>query len=278
MLIARSKQEISNFISTSKSQGKVAFVPTMGALHKGHLSLVELAKKHADIVVASIFVNPTQFGPNEDFTKYPRDEERDIKMLKSAGCNAAFLPNVEEIYPSETSITIQVKEKADILCGKFRPGHFDGVALVVSKLFNIIKPDVAVFGEKDFQQLYIIKNVTRDLNFSVDIVGAPIMREADGLAMSSRNLYLTDRERKIAAHLNLGLKQAAQNIFLGESVEKTLNDTKKYLLDSGFDKIDYIEARSEASLEPMEKKLNQAARIFAAAYVGKTRLIDNWNI
>lgn len=276
MFIARTKQEIINFILQLKSQGKtpvVAFVPTMGALHRGHLSLIDIAKKNADIVISSIFVNPTQFGPNEDFNKYPRQEADDCKMLETAGCDAVFIPSVSEIYGNEATTENKHVNKDDILCGRFRPGHFAGVVQVVGKLFDIIKPDIAIFGEKDFQQLYILRE-----NFpNVKIIGAPIIRETDGLAMSSRNKYLNEAQRRIAGQLNVVLKNALEEIKHNADIEKTLEKAKKHILDGGFSKIDYIELREENSLEPTIKTGNKT-RIFAAAWIENTRLIDNMKI
>ncbi len=274
MFIAKTKQEIINFISHAKSQAKiplVAFAPTMGALHRGHLSLIELGKQHAGFVISSIFVNPTQFGPNEDFSKYPRTEEQDIKLLETVNCNGVFLPSADEIYGNDTTSPDIKINKSDILCGKFRPGHFAGVVQVVGKLFDIVKPDIAIFGEKDFQQLFILKE-----NFpNIKIIGAPIIREPDGLAMSSRNKYLTPEQRLIAGKLNVILKNALAEIKNGNAnIEKTLEKAQKDLLDSGFSKIDYIEAREEDTLEQTTKATDKT-RVFAAAWIDKTRLIDN---
>lgn len=242
----------------------------MGALHTGHLSLVKLGKEKADAVIASIFVNPTQFGEGEDFGRYPRQEADDIKMLERTNCDAVFMPSVEEVYGSEAKVEPKKIRNTDILCGAFRPGHFEGVVQVVGKLFDIVKPDIAIFGEKDFQQLWILKD-----NFkNIDIIGAPIIREYDGLAMSSRNKYLTDGELKTAAKLHFALKEAGKRIKNNGDIESSLNDAKSYLIDSGFDKIDYIEAREEDSLETTVQP-GDKTRIFAAAWLKRTRLIDN---
>ena len=193
---------------------RVAFVPTMGNLHAGHISLIELARRHGERFVASIFVNPLQFGPNEDFNHYPRTPDRDARMLEEAGCDLMFQPDVGEMYPSSPQIAtrVEVPGLSDILCGEFRPGHFAGVATVVAKLFSIVQPDVAVFGEKDFQQLTVIRRMAADLCLPVEIVGAPTMREADGLAMSSRNQYLTDEERRIAPRIHAQLQRFGQRL------------------------------------------------------------------
>ena len=274
MFIARTKQEIINFISEARQgkTAKIAFVPTMGALHAGHLSLIKLAKQQADVVIASIFVNPTQFGPNEDFNVYPRPLEDDCKALAEAKCNVAFIPDIKEIYDNGLDDGKREVRNADILCGKFRPGHFSGVVQIVGKLFDIVKPDVAIFGEKDFQQLWILKDNFKNIN----IVGAPIVREADGLAMSSRNKYLSAEERVIAGKLNVVLKNAAVEIKQGTDIQKTLEKAKNDILNSGFTKIDYIEAREEDNLE-LTKKASDKTRIFGAVWLGKTRLIDNIN-
>ncbi len=275
MLISRTKQELRDFISGAKSQGKkVALVPTMGALHEGHISLLHEAKKHADILITTIFVNPTQFGPNEDFGRYPRQEEDDIALLKSNGCDAVFLPSVHEIYGDNFSTAIHVTRNADILCGAFRPGHFDGVALVVSKLLNIAGADVAVFGEKDYQQLYIIRQMAKDLNIPTEIIGAPTLRESTGLALSSRNKYLTPIEKEIASTLNVKMRDVLAAVKAGADIQSTLDDAKNQLVAGGFTKVDYIEIREGDNLEVTENLTNKS-RIFAAAWIGKTRLIDN---
>jgi pantoate--beta-alanine ligase len=275
MHIFRTKQEISNFIEAARQEnkGKIAFAPTMGALHEGHLSLIKLAKQHADIAICSIFVNPTQFGPNEDFNKYPRDEKSDCKMLELAGCDAVFIPSVEEMYGKTINYQQLTINKSDILCGAFRPGHFAGVVQVVGKLFEIVKPDVAIFGEKDFQQLWILRDNFKNIN----IIGAPIVREPDGLALSSRNQYLTESERKHAAKLHFALKEALKRIKNNGSIESSLNDAKSYLIDSGFNKVDYIEAREEDTLE-ITKAVSDKTRLFAAAWLKNTRLIDNLSV
>ncbi len=274
MFIARTRQDITSFIATCR-QGKsarVAFVPTMGALHEGHLSLIRLAKQKADIVVASVFVNPTQFGPNEDYGRYPRDEEGDAKLLAGAGCDAVFMPSVDEIYGRDVKADISKVRNDDILCGAFRPGHFAGVVTVVGRLFDIIKPDVAVFGEKDFQQLWILRDNFKD----IEIVGAPILRESDGLAMSSRNRYLSEAERAVAAKLNVTLRDVIGWLATGIDTKTALESAKNAILNNGFDKLDYIELREDDSLETT-KKVSGKTRVFAAVWLGKTRLIDNYS-
>jgi pantoate--beta-alanine ligase len=271
------KQQVTNYISEVR-QGKsvkIAFVPTMGALHEGHLSLIKLAKQQADIVICSIFVNPTQFGPNEDFTKYPRVLEQDIKLLDEVFCDALFAPSSEEIYGNNIEKFERKIQHSDILCGAFRQGHFEGVVQIVGKLFDIVKPDVAIFGEKDFQQLFILKENFKNIN----IIGAPIIREDDGLAMSSRNKYLSESERKIAGRLNVVLKDVVgeiKSVKNGAEIAEILEQAKKNVISSGFTKIDYIEAREQNNLE-LTKVYSDNTRIFAAVWLGKTRLIDNFS-
>ncbi len=239
--------------------GRVAFVPTMGALHAGHISLVHAAKKHADHVVVSIFVNPTQFSPNEDLSRYPRTLEADIAMLKEAGVALVYTPDAVDMYPDGFATSITVGDHEHILCGKFRPGHFTGVATVVAKLFLRVSPDVALFGEKDFQQLMVIKQLVRDLDIPTEVIGVPTLREPDGLAMSSRNRYLNPEERKIAATLHATLMQ------LRSVVAKDIPTRgKEMLLAAGFTKVDYVELAF--------------GRLLAAAWLGTTRLIDNIDV
>lgn len=260
-------------VEISKQRKRVGFVPTMGALHDGHISLINIAKQYSDVVVASIFVNPKQFGPNEDLAKYPRSLERDLEKLRQAGVGVAYVPTVEDMYPEGFSTTISAGKMGDILCGKFRPGHFDGVATVVIKLLLRVLPHVAVFGEKDYQQLAIIRRVVRDLDMPIEIVSGPTLREANGLAMSSRNLYLLPAEREIASQLCATLQLAAKRLFQGESVSNVLEESKNYLVLKGF-KPDYLELRHADSLEAMVN-FNAPARLLVAAWLGGTRLIDN---
>jgi pantoate--beta-alanine ligase len=275
MEIVRTKSMLREAIRRQRALGKaIGLVPTMGALHDGHVSLVTLAKQHAQAVVASIFVNPTQFGPNEDFSRYPRSEADDVARLEAAGAEIAYIPGVEEIYPPGFNTRIEVPGISDELCGAFRPGHFSGVATVVTKLFQQVTPDVAVFGEKDYQQLHIIRQTVRDLDMTVRIIGAPILREPDGLAMSSRNRYLSGLERPIAAALYRLLNDAVGKMRAGDAVDKVLAATLQALLDAGFSKVDYVELRDSATLRPVNM-IAQPARLLAAAHLGKTRLIDN---
>ena len=255
---------------------RVALVPTMGALHDGHLSLIALAKTKADRVVASVFVNPTQFGPNEDFDAYPRGEARDAELLESAGCDLLFAPTVGEMYPPGFATTVNVAGVSEPLDGAARPGHFAGVATVVSKLLLQCGPDVAVFGEKDFQQLQVIRRVVRDLDIPVEIVGAPTSRLEDGLARSSRNAYLSEAEREVAGRMNVALADAVRRLRAGESVERVEATGLAALERAGFQRIDYFEVRNADDLShPGPGPLTVPGRVLAAAMIGKTRLIDN---
>jgi pantoate--beta-alanine ligase len=253
---------------------RLALVPTMGALHAGHLSLVEHAKTLADTVAMTIFVNPKQFGPNEDFAKYPRALENDINLAEKAGVEIIYAPDVDDLYPEGYSTSVSAGPLSTQLCGKFRPGHFDGVATVVSKLLLRAMPHVAVFGEKDYQQLCIIRRVVDDLDIAVDIVGAPTVRESDGLAMSSRNTYLTASERAIAPKLYDTLVNTGRDIIMGNITPKAaIADATKLLTALGF-KVDYLELRDSDTLSPMDD-FEPPARLLVAAWLGKTRLIDN---
>jgi pantoate--beta-alanine ligase len=255
---------------------RVALVPTMGALHAGHLSLVALARTQVDHVVASIFVNPTQFAPHEDFDAYPRGEARDAELLAGVGCDLLFAPTVEEMYAPGFATQITVGGVSEPLDGAARPGHFTGVATVVAKLLIQAEPDVAVFGEKDYQQLQVIKRLARDLDLPVEIVGAPTARSEDGLALSSRNAYLSPAEREIAVRLNGVLADAAKRLRAGERVEQVEAAGLAALERAGFGKVDYLEVRAAADLARQGPgAVDAPARILAAAFVGRTRLIDN---
>jgi len=254
--------------------GKLALVPTMGALHAGHMALIEDARKGADKVAASIFVNPTQFGPSEDFSRYPRREEQDARMLQEAGCDLLWVPSVEDIYPDGFSTKISVSGVSERWEGKARPGHFDGVATIVAKLLLAIRPDLAMFGEKDFQQLAVIRQMVRDLNIPVEIVAVPTVREADGLALSSRNAYILPEERKQAASLPRALATAKAAILGGALVANVLDDARDTLGRAGFSRVDYFALVDAVSLEPLDEPRGEM-RLIAAAVIGKTRLIDN---
>ncbi len=266
-------QALSNNV---KGEGKtISFVPTMGALHEGHLSLMRAAKQKGDFIVVSIFVNPTQFGPNEDYEKYTRDLEGDLKKIELIGIDAVFFPDVNEIYPQGFETYVEVEQLQKPLCGQHRPGHFKGVATVVLKLFNIVKPDIAVFGEKDYQQLQIIKKMVRDLHLEVEIVGMPIIREEDGLALSSRNAYLSDEERKRALGLSKSLREIKKSFDEGINEISELVPLGRSILDEAkIEEIDYLEIRDGQTLE--QKKLAKKGDIVAvAARLQNARLIDN---
>ena len=254
--------------------GRVAFVPTMGALHEGHLTLVREAKRKADHVVASIFVNPKQFGPNEDLAAYPRREAEDSAALMQEGVSLLWLPPVEVMYPERHATTISVGGLDAVLCGAARSGHFDGVATVVAKLFNQVAADVALFGEKDWQQLAIIRRMASDLDFALEIVGVPTVRESDGLAMSSRNAYLTADQRAAAVVLPATLVDAAERLAGRAEAAPVLEDAKAAILAGGFASIDYLDLRDGASLAALDRA-EAGARLFVAARIGSTRLIDN---
>lgn len=252
---------------------RVGLVPTMGALHEGHLELLRLAATRADRVVATIFVNPTQFGPSEDLAAYPRDEARDRAMLEGAGCDLLFAPPAAEMYPDGFATAVRVERLTECLCGPLRPGHFEGVALVVTKLLNQVQADIAVFGEKDWQQLVVIRRLARDLDIATEIVGAPVVREADGLAMSSRNRYLDPAQRAVAGRLNKVLFAAAERIARGAPAGA---EAAAALRAAGFEAVDYVECREAETLEPVEQfDPVRPARLFAAARIGRARLIDN---
>ncbi|GAA0573712.1 pantoate--beta-alanine ligase [Caenispirillum bisanense] len=254
---------------------RVALVPTMGALHEGHLSLVRRAKMLADRVVVSIFVNPTQFGPNEDFARYPRQLEQDRFKLGMAGTHLVYAPTVEEMYPQGFATRVVVSGVSAGLCGDARPGHFEGVATVVCKLLNQGQPDVAVFGEKDWQQLMVIRRLARDLDLPVRIEGAPVVREMDGLAMSSRNAYLSDGERSIANYLYKTLKQIADDLDAGKDAGHACAWGISELGRLGFGPVDYLEVRDAETLEPVEGIVGRPVRVLCAVFLGRTRLIDN---
>ena len=261
---------------------RIALVPTMGALHAGHLSLIGLARQKATRVVASLFVNPTQFAPTEDFHSYPRDEQRDAALLRAAGCDLLYAPDPDEMYPDGFATTVTVAAETTSLEGAVRPDHFAGVATVVAKLLIQVAPDVAVFGEKDYQQLHVIRRLTADLDLAVEIIGAPIVRDGDGLALSSRNAYLSARERVIAPSLHRALEAAAAALRAGTAVARVEAEAIGSVLGAGFEAVDYIEVRSADRLArlgpgPLDgtARLLAAARILGAARLGRTRLLDN---
>ena len=254
----------------------IGFVPTMGNLHEGHLTLVREAKKICDVVVVSIFVNPTQFGVGEDFDSYPRTLEQDSRLWADVGCDIIFAPSVEQMYGSQPRLTnISVGQITDDLCGKSRPGHFDGVAVVVTKLFNIVQPDYAFFGQKDYQQLAVIRQLVQDLNIPLEVIGVPIVRAQDGLALSSRNGYLTEEQRATAPKIYQLLKQAEQDLHEGKALSAVLSTISDQLTQAGF-VVDYVEAR-QPNLQPIEQ-FTQNLVLFVAAKLGSTRLIDNLQV
>lgn len=254
----------------------IGFVPTMGNLHEGHLTLVREAKKICDVVVVSIFVNPIQFGAGEDFDSYPRTLEQDSRLLADVGCDIIFAPSVEQMYGSQPRLTnISVGQITDDLCGKSRPGHFDGVAVVVTKLFNIVQPDYAFFGQKDYQQLAVIRQLVQDLNIPLEVIGVPIVRAQDGLALSSRNGYLTEEQRAKAPKIYQLLKQAEQDLHEGKALSAVLATISDQLTQAGF-VVDYVEAR-QPNLQPIEQ-FTQNLVLFVAAKLGSTRLIDNLQV
>jgi pantoate--beta-alanine ligase len=254
--------------------GGIAFVPTMGALHAGHMALVAEAKLRAAHVVASIFVNPTQFAPTEDLSTYPRREASDSAMLEAAGCALLWAPEIATMYPDGAEATLRAGSAGEGLDGAARPGHFDGVVTVVARLFGQVRPDAALFGEKDYQQLAVIRQMVDELGLPIEIVGVPTQRDADGLALSSRNAYLSDEERLAARNLPRALGEAAQAIADGANVAETLERARGRLAAAGFDPIDYVALCDAETLTPMAV-LDRPARILAAAKIGRTRLIDN---
>jgi pantoate--beta-alanine ligase len=254
--------------------GTVALVPTMGALHAGHMALIAEAKRRADRVVATIFVNPLQFGANEDLDRYPRQEAADARMLEEAGCDLLWIPSASDIYPGGFATTVSVRGLSERWEGEARPGHFDGVATVVARLLLAVKPDVALFGEKDFQQLAVIRRMAADLGLGIEIIGVPTVRDADGLALSSRNAYLSADDRKRAVALPEALAAARDAILSGEPIDAALVAAKEAIRSAGFSSIDYFVLVDAGSLEPLDEPRG-AMRLIAAATIGGTRLIDN---
>jgi pantoate--beta-alanine ligase len=257
-----------------KAGETIAVVPTMGALHAGHLSLIAVAKAHAKRIVASIFVNPTQFGPKEDFKRYPRDEAGDLAKLAQAGVDLVFIPDAAEMYPQGFATKVSLPSLTEDLCGAARPNHFEGVATVVTKLLLQCAPDLAVFGEKDYQQLLVIKQLVSDLNIPVQIIPGPIVREEDGLALSSRNGYLSLAERKTAPILHQVLSEAAAALADGEGCDAATSAGRFKLEGKGF-RVDYVAVRDPETLAPLFGPIKGPARVMGAAYLGTTRLIDN---
>ena len=275
MQTIRDLVDLRSRLDALKADGaRIAFVPTMGALHDGHMALVEAGKRAGDAVVASIFVNPLQFAPHEDLARYPRRELQDARMLADAGCALLWLPPVELMYPAGFTTNIGVAGVSEGLDGAARPGHFDGVATVVAKLFNQVRPDVALFGEKDFQQLAVIRRLVADLDFAIEIIGVPTQRDDDGLALSSRNAYLADEDRARAVALPRALGVAARAIERGTAPEAALATAREMLTAAGFERVDYVALVDAETLKP-SSEAGRPLRLLAAAVIAGTRLIDN---
>ena len=260
-----------------KENQSIALIPTMGSLHAGHLSLMQLGREQSNKVIATIFVNPLQFSPSEDFETYPREENDDVRKLIDEDVDLLFAPDVKEMYQTGATTTINVGGLTDSLCAVSRPGFFDGVATVVTKLLLQALPDVAIFGEKDYQQLLVIKRLVTDLDIPVKIIGGPTIRELDGLALSSRNVYLDPKSRSIAPAIYNILNRYASAISKGNDIEKCLKLAKKDIQDAGFGKIDYLDLRNEQTLQRCTTK-EEPSRLFAAVWLGSTRLIDNISV
>jgi pantoate--beta-alanine ligase len=275
MQIIRRLSDLDPALLPWREQGQtIALVPTMGALHAGHMALIEAARNDADRVVASIFVNPLQFGANEDLARYPRQESEDAELLQHHGCDLLWLPTAEQLYPPGFATTVTVSGLSDRWDGAARPGHFTGVTTVVAKLLTAVRPNLAFFGEKDFQQLAVIRRMVADLGLDVTVRGVPTVRDADGLALSSRNAYLDAGERKRALALPRALEQARDAILGGEPVEAVLDDARSKLSKAGFNPVDYIALVDSETLDPLEVPSGEM-RLIAAAVIGATRLIDN---
>ena len=274
MQTVRDSEELTRSLVELRQTGTIALVPTLGALHAGHLALVEEAKRRADAVVATIFVNPTQFNDPDDLARYPRTEAADALKLTGAGCDLLWLPSVDDIYPDGFSTTVRVSGVSERWEGAARPGHFDGVATVVAKLLLSVRPDAALFGEKDFQQLAVIRRMVADLAIGVEIVGVPTVRDANGLALSSRNAFLSTDQREAAVALPRALETARESIRNGSPVADALEKSRNLLRNGGFSSIDYFALVDAGTLEPLETVQGEA-RLIAAAVIGTTRLLDN---
>jgi len=278
----RSRAELQQQIRAWRQAGEtIGFVPTMGALHGGHLSLVQKARTKVTKTVASVFVNPTQFAPGEDFDTYPRDESADRAKLDSAGCDLVYLPTVEEMYPEGTRTNVRVEQMSDLLDGIYRPHFFYGVATVVARLFLHVQPDVAVFGEKDYQQLQIIRRMVKDLGFPIEILGGETTRDSDGLAQSSRNLYLSPEQRRAAGAMQAALHRASVRLSLGATPSDVLEEARRLIMASGFTEMNYVSLVDPDSLKDLPDvplPAGTVARLLGAAWLGKTRLIDNISV
>jgi pantoate--beta-alanine ligase len=273
--IVRSTTELRSTVAAWRAQGaRIAVVPTMGALHAGHLSLVSAAMNLANRVIVTLFVNPRQFGNATDLATYPRTETEDAAKLAPLGAHLLYAPGETEMYPAGFATTVSVSGVSEGLCGAYRPGHFDGVATVVTKLFLQTGADIAVFGEKDFQQLHVVRRMTRDLDIPIEIVGCPTVRELDGLALSSRNVRLSNREREIAPKLAMIMSDAARKLVSATVAEPILQEAKAAIVAAGYREVEYLELRAEDDLSPLVR-VDRPARLLAAAWLGQTRLIDN---
>jgi pantoate--beta-alanine ligase len=276
--VLRKPAEVRAWAEAARARGeRIAFVPTMGALHEGHVSLLREGRRRGDKLALSIFVNPTQFGPKEDLSRYPRDLPGDLAKAASADTDIAYCPEPSDVYPPGFQTYVQVREIEQGLCGGSRPGHFVGVATVVCKLFNVVRPHVSLFGEKDFQQLAVIRRMVADLDMGIEVLGMPIVREPDGLAMSSRNAYLSPDERQRALALSRGLNAAAARAKAGERDAAALVTIARAALEGQVDRVDYVELRDAATLAPVTR-LEREGVLLVAAFVGKTRLIDNLRV
>ena len=276
LVLTRTVADLRVQVASLRNAGKsIGFVPTMGALHEGHLALVAEARRRSDAVVASVFVNPTQFAVHEDLGTYPRQEARDAELLAGAGCSILFAPDAAEMYPQGFATSVQVGGPSEGLETDFRPHFFGGVAVVVAKLLNQVQADTAVFGEKDYQQLMVVRRMARDLDIPTEIVGAPTVRDGHGLALSSRNAYLSDDELAVARRLNVILREAGDRTAAGQPVASVEAGAAATLLEAGFARVDYVAIRQAESLAAFSGIVNAPARILAAAWLGKTRLIDN---
>lgn len=274
MRVANTTAEIRRQLKSLRDSNSIALIPTMGCLHEGHMSLIRKARQMADIVVVSIYVNPLQFGPNEDLDRYPRTFENDARLCADAGVDFIFHPS--SLYPkSGPKVTVKATKLSECLCGESRPGHFDGVVTVVNILFNIVQPDIAIFGEKDWQQLAIIRRMASDLQMAIEIIGCPTLRESDGLALSSRNRYLSDGDRSVALAISKSLITMQQMAASGESDIEAVKAVATRILHNAGITPDYLDIRSASSLKIKRKLNRQPARAFIAAKVGNTRLIDN---
>ncbi len=277
MQIIKDKVELRAWVAARRANGeKIALVPTMGALHEGHISLIRAAREKADAVIVYIFVNPLQFGPNEDFGRYPRPWERDVAICRAENVDMLYAPSTQDVYPQGFATAVSVKGQSAGLEAVSRPWFFDGVATVLTKMFSRIAPDMAFFGEKDYQQLQVVKKLVRDLDLPIEVVGVPTGREADGLAKSSRNLYLSKEERAIAPKLYAVMQETAETIKEGTGIDAALAQGREKLTHAGF-KVDYLELRDAQTLEVVQG-LGKPARLLAAAWLGATRLIDNMGV